>query len=319
MKIIRKILSICVAFVLLLAMVSMAAPASAAAAPQAGQIKISGGWLNVRASASSGANVVAKLYKDSFVTLHSRSGDWWRVEYADGRYGYCHADYIRTVSSTPSAVKISSGYLNVRSGAGTSYARVASLPKNEEVLVLSSANGWSRILYRGNKTGYVSSRYLSSGSGAVSLAVPSFKQTDPRWVELEVGTSGKPFSKIGCATTAIAMMESYRTGTTIYPHIMAQNLRYTPSGDVFWPEAYNVVTTNADYLNAIYGKLKENKPVLFGARNRYGSQHWVVITGFTGGELTAANFTIHDPGSSTRTTLQQFLSSYPTFYKYFYY
>ncbi len=307
------------AIFLLAGLFFLSGQASAAATPQAGQISISGGWLNVRSSPSSGASVVAKLYKDSFVTLHSRSGDWWRVEYADGRYGYCHADYIRTVSSTPATVKVSSGYLNVRSGPGTSYAKTAALSKNEEVLVLSTANGWSRILYRGSKTGYVSAQYLSGGNGAVSLAVPSFKQTDPRWASMEVGSSGKTFSQIGCATTAIAMMESCRTGTTIYPHIMAQSLRYTASGDVYWPENYSVVTTNADYLNAIYAKLKEGKPVLFGARNRYGSQHWVVITGFAGGELTSANFTIHDPGSSTRTTLQQFLSSYPTFYKYFYY
>ncbi len=317
--IIRKIISFSLAILLLLGLFSFGVQASAAAGSQAGQVKISGGWLNVRASASSGSSVVAKLYKDSFVTLHSRSGDWWRVEYADGRFGYCHADYIRTVGSTTATVKISSGYLNVRSGPGTSYARAGSLSKNEEVLILSASNGWSRILYRGNKTGYVSSRYLSTGNGAISLAVPNFKQTDSRWADMEIGTSGKPFSKIGCATTAIAMMESYRTGTTIYPHIMAQSLRYTPGGDVYWPEDYTVVTTDGDYLNVIYQKLKEGKPVLFGARNRYGSQHWVVITGFTGGSLTPAGFTIHDPGSNARTNLQQFLTAYPTFYKYFYY
>jgi hypothetical protein len=43
----------------------------------------------------------------------------------------------------------------------------------------------------------------------------------------------------------------------------------------------------------------------------------VVITGFTGGELTESAFTIHDPGSNSRTNLQQFRSVYPVFYKYF--
>ena len=59
--------------------------------------------------------------------------------------------------------------------------------------------------------------------------------------------------------------------------------------------------------------------MLFGATNRSGGQHWVVITGFTGGEVTAANFTINDPGTSSRTTLAQFLNAYPNFYKYFHY
>ncbi len=304
---------------MLFGLVFMSPQADAASARQAGQVNISSGYLNVRSEASSASPAVARLYKGSYVTLHSRSGDWWRVEYAQGRYGYCHADYIRTLSATSARVKISSGYLNVRSGPGTSYAKTASLSKNEEVLVLSESGQWSRVLFRGSQTGYVSRQYLSTGLGAVSLSVPSFKQNDTRWANITIGTSGKPFSKIGCATTAIAMMESYRTDTTIYPHVMAQSLRYTSGGDVYWPEHYTPVTSNVDYLSAIYQKLKSGKPVLFGARNRYGSQHWVVITGFTGGELTASAFTIHDPGSSSRTNLQQFLNAYPTFYKYFYY
>ena len=60
--------------------------------------------------------------------------------------------------------------------------------------------------------------------------------------------------------------------------------------------------------------------MLFGAKNASGSQHWVVVTGYTGGSsLSASGFTIHDPGSHSRTNLQQFLNAYPTFYKYFHY
>jgi hypothetical protein len=44
-----------------------------------------------------------------------------------------------------------------------------------------------------------------------------------------------------------------------------------------------------------------------------------VITGFTGGNVSAQNMTIHDPGSNSRVNLQQFLDAYPTFYKYFCY
>lgn len=286
---------------------------------RAGSVSISSGWLNVRGSGSTGANVVAKLSRGSLVTLISRSGDWWKVEYAKGSYGYCHADYIKSVAGSPVTVRTSSGNLNVRSGAGTSYSKIGSLPNSETVIRLSSSNGWAKILYHGTKTGYVSEAYLSSGNAAVSLDVPSFKQNDSRWANLTVGSSGKTFSKIGCATTAVAMMESYRQGKTIYPHVMSQSLRYTSSGDLYWPADYTVVTENTNYLQRIYDLLKQGKPVLFGSRNSYGGQHWVVITGFTGGSLTATAFTVNDPGTSSRTNLQQFLSAYPTVYKYFYY
>ncbi len=286
---------------------------------KAGVVSIQSGTLNVRAKASSGSARVASLKKGSHVTLLEKSGSWWKVEYAKGKFGYCHEDYISQLSATASTVNIQSGSLNVRSGAGTSYSRIATLSKGEVVLVLSASKGWSRILYHGTKTGYVSSQYLSQKYPAVSLNVPSFKQTDSRWKDLEVSQSGKTMSQIGCATTAIAMMESFRLGKTIYPNEMMESLRYTPSGNVYWPSHYTTVTDSENYLERIYAQLKEGKPVLFGSRNQYGSQHWVVIRGYSGGnELTASGFQIHDPGTASRTNLQQFLNAYPNFYKYFY-
>lgn len=287
----------------------------------AGAVTTDGAVLNVRASASSASSVVTTLRKGSYITLISRSGSWWKVEYAKGRYGYCHSDYITPVQGTPVTVNVDST-LNVRSGPGTGYSRQATLYRGEVVLLLTSSGGWSRVLYHGIKTGYVSSRYLSSspqGSDGMNLSVPSFKQTDSRWGSVVIGSSGKTMAQIGCATTAIAMMESYRTGTTIYPDAMAKRLQYTSSGSVYWPGNYTVTTDSSGYLNKILTLLKQGKPVLFGAKNAYGGQHWVVVTGFTGGAVSAANFTVNDPGSNSRTTLQQFLNTYPTFYKYFHY
>lgn len=289
----------------------------------AGTVSVTSGTLNVRSSGSSNSTVISSLKKGSFVTLISKSGSWWKVEYAKDKYGYCHADYIKSVLSTAKTVKLTSGTLNVRSGAGTSYSRVAGLKNGEIIIELSSSGGWSRVLYHGTKTGYVSSNYLTTASSsysAVSLSVPSYKQTDSRWANVKIGSSGKTISQIGCATTAIAMIESYRTKTTVYPDAMSKKLSYTSSGSVYWPSHYTAVTSSSNYLNKIYTELKDGKAVLFGAKNSKGSQHWVVITGFKGGSsLTAAGFTINDPGSNSRTNLQQFLNSYPNFYKYFTY
>ncbi len=321
----RKFTSFILALILILG--ALAIPMSANAATlssKAGTVSVTSGKLNVRSSASTSGTVVSSLSKGSYVTLMSKSGNWWRVEYADGKYGYCHADYIKTATGTPATVKISSGSLNVRSGAGTSYSKIANLYKGEVVIVLSKSGSWSKILFNGTKTGYVSSQYLSASSSStyskVSLSVPSFKQTDSRWASVKIGSSGKTIAQIGCATTAIAMMESYRTGTTIYPDAMSKKLSYSSSGNVYWPSNYTAVTSSSNYLSGIYNKLKAGKPVLFGAKKASGAQHWVVITGYTGGStLTASGFTINDPGSNSRTTLQQLLNEYPTFYKYFYY
>lgn len=293
---------------------------AASGTSRAGAVTVSSGYLNVRSSASASASRVASLKKGSYITLMEKSGSWWKVEYAKGKYGYCHSDYITIVQGTPVSVNTGGGNLNVRSGPGTSYGRTATLTKGETVLYLSTTGGWSRVLYHGTKTGYVSAQYLSNYYAAVSLKVPSFKQTDSRWANTLIGSSGKTMAKIGCATTAVAMVESYRTGTVITPDAMAKQLKYTATGNLYWPGHYTAVTSSSGYLAAIYNKLKQGKPVLLGAQNTYGSQHWVVITGFDGGtSLTAAGFSVHDPGSNSRNTLQQFLNAYPTFYKYFHY
>ena len=322
----KKTLSIILTLIITLSMIVIPIQSyGATLTSQAGVVSVSSGKLNVRKSASTGSVVLTTLQKGSYVTLISTSGNWYYVEYADGRYGYCHKDYIKLDSGKTATVKTNSTSLNVRSGAGTNYAVKDTIPKGEIVIILSTSNGWSKILYNGTKTGYVSSSYLSTGTTSVNyskitLKVPSYKQTDSRWANVKIGSSGKTIAQIGCVTTGIAMMESYRTGTTIYPDAMSKKLSYSSSGNVYWPSHFKAVTSSSGYLNKIYEKLKEGKPVLFGAKKSSGTQHWVVITGYNGGStLTASGFTINDPATSKRTNLQQLLNEYPTFYKYFYY
>ena len=302
----------------LAAVAALSVTASAGDVSSAGQVWTSSGRLNVRAAPSTSANLVHQLSSGSYVTLLELSGSWFRVEYADGAYGYCHANHISYVESDPATVAVSWGSLNVRSGPGTGYAALDALPRGTTVQVLSRSGDWSRILYAGTKTGYVSTRYLTL-SGSIALAVPSYQQTDSRWAEVTLGSSGKTMAKIGCATTAIAMVESWRTGTVIYPHTMAGGLRYTASGSVYWPDWYTSHTSSAGYLSALQSQLAQGKCVLLGAKNSAGSQHWVVVTGFSGDSLTPGSFTINDPGSRSRTTLADFFAAYPYFYKYFTY
>lgn len=322
----KKTLSIILTLIITLSMIVIPIQSyGATLTSQAGVVSVSSGKLNVRKSASTGSVVLTTLQKGSYVTLISTSGNWYYVEYADGRYGYCHKDYIKLDSGKTATVNTSSTSLNVRTGAGTNYAVKDTIPKGEIVIILSTSNGWSKVLYNGTKTGYVSSQYLSTSTTStnyskIALKVPSYKQTDSRWASVKIGSSGKTIAQIGCATTAIAMMESYRTGTTIYPDAMSKKLSYSSSGNVYWPSNYKSVTSSSGYLTKIYEKLKEGKPILFGAKKSSGTQHWVVITGYNGGStLTASGFTINDPGSSKRTNLQHLLNEYPTFYKYFYY
>lgn len=309
-----------------LMLAAFAAPLANAAGSTsyAGRVTTSSQSLNVRSGAGTSYSIVASLPSQSLVTVLSVSGGWYRVEYAAGKYGYCSASYISPVSGSYAAyVSLNSGYLNVRSGPGTGYGITGSLYNGAYIVVLGSSNGWYRILYAGVKTGYVSGAYIktptSSAYSKISLSVPSYKQTDSRWSSVTVGNSGRTIADIGCATTALAMTESYRRGYTVTPAAMESELSYTPDGSVYWPSNY-VFSTSSSYLSVLYSKLSAGKPVIFGAKTAYRSLHFVVVTGFTGGStLSASGFTINDPGSSSRTTLSQFLAAYPYFYKLAYY
>ena len=324
----KKTISILMAVVLSLSMLPFSNKTIAAEKIYgAGKVATSSTALNVRSSASGNSTVRAKLSKDSYVTLISKSGSYWRVQYSATGYGYCHADYIKTSSTKVRTVKTASGRLRVRSSASGSAAVKDYLSSGTQVTVLSTSGSFSRILYNGTKRGYVASNYLTteaissdSSYKAIKLNVPSYKQTDSRWANVTLGSSGQTIARIGCATTAIAMLESYRTGTTIYPNAMAKKLSYTSGGAVYWPSHYKIITSSSGYLTKVYNLLKEGKPVLIGAKKSNGSQHYVVITGVKAtSALTTSAFYINDPGSNTRITLNQFFADYPNFYKMMHY
>jgi murein DD-endopeptidase MepM/ murein hydrolase activator NlpD len=147
----------------LLSAALMTNASAADATSAAGIVTTSSGSLNVRSEASSGGAVIAKLPSGTYVTLISKSGSWWRVEYAPFVYGYMSADYIKPVSGTYALeASTAAGNLNVRSGLGTSFALIGSVPSGRYVLVLSETGGWYRILYNGTQTGYVSGQFLKS-------------------------------------------------------------------------------------------------------------------------------------------------------------
>lgn len=305
--------------------------AAAGAGATAGVVSTVSSPLMVRTAASVESAVVATLSKDSMVTLLSKSGSWWYIEYSAGKYGYCHASYITQLSSSRAGyVATSSGALNIRTGGSTASSVAVQLAKGTGLVVLSESNGWSKVLYNGTAVGYASSQYISDYAAtqtaaavtykAIALPVPDYKQYDSRWASLKVGRSGKTLSAIGCVTTAIADMESYRLGSSaVTPATMLYQLTYNASGDVYWLSYYQKYT-GSDYLSVLYQQLSVGKPVILGAKTSAGRMHWVVVKGYTGGStLTTSGFLINDPGSNYRTTLAALMKEYPYFYKLEYY
>ena len=301
------------------------AQAAEIAPTSAGVVRTAGGSLNVRAAASTGSSLVGSLGNGSHVSVVEPVGNFYKVLYGAQKVGYCHKNYISLLNGSRGAfVNTASTSLNVRSGPSTSYGIVNSLYKGEAVVVLSTHGGFYKILYRGTKIGYASTTYIklsgssqnsTSGYSAIYLSIPDYKQYDSRWSSVRLGNSSKTIYEAGCLTTAIAMERTYFYGYSLTPATVARNSSYTSGGAIYWSTEYAFIT-GSDYLSRIYSLLKQGKPVIVGAKNSYGGQHWVIVTGFTpNGNLSSDDFAVNDPGSSSRKTLSAFFVAYPNFYK----
>ena len=323
----KALLGACMAVMCLFVSAKYVTAHAAANVPEsAATVVTQGGRLNVRTGASLKNDVITSIANQSTVTVYGVSDGWARVGYANGKTGYCSTAYLNINSSSyPMRVSISSGYLNVRNGAGTSYAVKDYLYNGENVVVLSVSGSWAKIVYHANKTGFVHTSYLkttshsAASSKSVRLNIVDYKQTDSRWNWVTLGSSGQTLGRIGCTTTCLAMTESYRTGSTITPKTMASRLSYNSSGSLYWPSNYVTSVSSSGYLQRIKSLLDSGKPVIVGFKKYSGTMHWVVVTGYVNSGANTSDFIINDPGSETRTNLAQFIAVYPVFHKLAYY
>ena len=149
--------------VFLTAVVSAACIVSAAAA-SVGVGTVNADALRLRQSASTDSTILATASKgDSVIILENAGNNWYKVDYKSVQ-GYMSGEYLTVATTADAAIgygKVSAGgsTLNMRSGAGTSYGVVSSLPDGTIAEIVGINNGWYKIQY-GGKTGYVSSDYM---------------------------------------------------------------------------------------------------------------------------------------------------------------
>jgi uncharacterized protein YgiM (DUF1202 family) len=123
--------------------------------------------LNVRSGPATSYKKLGTLKHRAKVTVTGKSGSWYRIKYKSGA-GFITKKYIKitsvakkkkTVYPFKAKVKIKSGKLYVRSGAGTKYKKVGTLKKNAKITVKSAKGSWYRITYK-KKPAYVLKKYV---------------------------------------------------------------------------------------------------------------------------------------------------------------
>ncbi|MBQ7868074.1 MAG: SH3 domain-containing protein [Clostridia bacterium] len=131
-----------------------------------------GGSVNLRAQASTAAQVITQLAYGTKVTIVSDDGSWARVECL-GMNGYVMSQYLKKEDDDPerlpentdtpegekAVVATQSGSLNMRSQPYAGSLIIISIPRNTEITVLERGEVWSSVYYSG-RNGYVMTSFL---------------------------------------------------------------------------------------------------------------------------------------------------------------
>lgn len=130
-----------------------------------GTLNTDGASLNLRSGPGTGYSQLVSIPADAVLTITGIENGWYKTSY-NGSSGYVSSDFItlacaKAVSTTRTGIPNTGGAsLNLRSGPGTSYSKVASIPASAVLTVTGEESGWYKVSYSG-KDGYVSADYIT--------------------------------------------------------------------------------------------------------------------------------------------------------------
>lgn len=117
--------------------------------------------LRLRSEASTSSGTLAKATRGEVIVVVSKQGDWYKVIY-DLQEGYMHSDYLDVETSEDVELgygSVNANSVNLRSGAGTSYKKVAKASKGDKAYIIGVSGGWYKVIY-GDDICYIRSDYL---------------------------------------------------------------------------------------------------------------------------------------------------------------
>ena len=159
MKSITRMISLVLALVLLCGSIPMTGFAKGDIIH--GVAFITGSSVRLRSEASTSGKILATTNKNDVVVVLSKHGDWYKVIY-DLKEGYMHGDYLDVATSENIELgygKINGSSVNLRSGAGTSYSKVARGNSGDKAYIIGVKDGWYKVIF-GSDICYIRSDYL---------------------------------------------------------------------------------------------------------------------------------------------------------------
>ncbi len=124
-------------------------------------------YVNIRDAAGEEGEIIGKLYNHSAATILDQTGDWYKIK-SGTVTGYIKKDFLITDDKADELAKelgnriatVTTTTLKVRDKAGTDTEVLALVPLGDEFSVIEEAEGWVKVRYDANKTGYISADYV---------------------------------------------------------------------------------------------------------------------------------------------------------------
>jgi N-acetylmuramoyl-L-alanine amidase/uncharacterized protein YraI len=159
----------------------------------------------MRSGAGTSYSILLTIPKSSVLKVEAVSGTWAKVSYS-GKTGYVSTAYLVSASApapapapvpepaptpepTPEPAPVAEDWrtttanLNMRSGAGTSYSIILTVPSGTKLRVEAISGTWAKVSYSG-KTGYVSTAYLVQTAAPIPEVLPSKIAVDTAFREV---------------------------------------------------------------------------------------------------------------------------------------
>ncbi len=191
----------------------MAAVLAAPVAATAQTAIKAGSLVNVRSGPGTGYASLGMIPAGQVYVAASKSGDWWKIWF-DGRSGYTHAAYWTGVAGQ-SGVKVTADAVNVRTGAGTSFASVGRASMGSIYYWTSVSGGWYRINW-GGASRWINSAYVTrvSLSGGSTTTTTTTTTTTSSITNLNMEYA-KQVTGYFCGPATVQMVAKYCAGSWI--------------------------------------------------------------------------------------------------------
>ena len=117
--------------------------------------------LRLRSGASSSTSTLDYASRNEVVVILGKTGSWYKVNY-DLQVGYMHSDYLKVLTRENAELgygNVNGNGVNVRSGPGTSYSKIAVANLGDKPYIIGINETWFNVII-GSQIGYIRSDFV---------------------------------------------------------------------------------------------------------------------------------------------------------------